>query len=125
MANVNKVTSYRSELEGIFQALNNEEFLNWAPEELDQWCDNKQVVHDSMNYSYRSTDMMGADKDLILAIHHLKSTLTTTINCRHVYGHHDRGSGKTSTKEQERSLPAQVELRDSTGRGAAPPPTSP
>ena len=32
---------YRPELEGIFRALNHIEFLNWAPTELDQWCDNK------------------------------------------------------------------------------------
>ena len=89
MANVNKVTSYRSELEGIFRALKHIEFLNWAPTELDQWCDNKQAVHDSMNFPYRPTDMMGADTDLVLAIHYLKSKLTTTINCQHVYGHQD------------------------------------
>ena len=85
MANVKKVTSYRLELEGIFRALKNIEFLNWAPKELDQWCYNKQAVHDIMNYSYRPTDMMGADIDLVLVIHHLKSKLTTIINCRHVY----------------------------------------
>ena len=68
MANVNKVTSYRSEHEGIFRAQKYIEYLNWAPEELDQWCDNKQAVHDSMNYPYRPTDMIGAKKDLVLAI---------------------------------------------------------
>ena len=36
MANVNKVTSYRSELEGIFRALKHIKFLKWAPKELDQ-----------------------------------------------------------------------------------------
>ena len=81
MVNVNKVTSYRSEFEGIFRALKHIEYLNWAPEELDPWCDNKQAVHDSMNYPYRPTDMIGTNKDLVLAIHHLKLTLTTTINC--------------------------------------------
>ena len=70
MANVNKVTSYiRSELEGIFRALKQIEFLNWSPKELDQWYDNKQAVRYSMNYPYRPTDMMGADIDLVLSIH--------------------------------------------------------
>ena len=87
MANMNKVTSYRSELEGIFRALKHIEYLNWTPRELDQWCDNKQVVYNSMHYPRRPTDMLGADMDLVLVIHHLKSTLTTTVNCQHVYGY--------------------------------------
>ena len=79
-----------------------------------------------MNYPYRPTDMIEADKDLLLAIHHLKSTLTTTINCRHVYGHQDRGSGKTSTKKQEDSIPAHTTPPDSMDRVTAPPfPTPP
>ena len=41
IANMKKVTSYRSELEGVFRALKHIKYLNWTPRELDQWCDNK------------------------------------------------------------------------------------
>ena len=113
MAIINKVTSYRSELKGIFRALKHIKFLNWTPKELDQWCDNKQAVHDSMNYPYRPTDMMGADIDLVLAIHYLKSKLITAINCRHVYGHQDQGQKKTEGKEQ-------AEVQATMGENAPP-----
>ena len=78
-----------------------------------------------MNYPYRPTDMIGADKDLVLAIHHLKSTLTTTINCQHIYGHQDRDSGKTSTKQQGDSAAAHNTPPDSTDRVSATLPTLP
>ena len=76
------------------------------------------MVHDSMNYPYRPTDMMGADIDLFLAIHHLKLKLTTTINCRHVYGHQDQGRKKTEAKEQ-------AELQATMGMKAFPLPNTP
>ena len=69
--------------------------------------------------------MIDDEKDLVLAIHHLKSTLTTTISCQHAYGHQDRGSGRTRTKEQDHSVPAHVTTQDSTDRDAAPSPTPP
>ena len=60
--------------------------------------------------------------DLVLAIHHLKSKLTTTIDCRNVYGHQDRGQKKTDVKEQECPSPDETEPHATTGRSAAPPP---
>ena len=89
-----------------------------------QWCDNKQAVHDSMNFPYRPANMMGADTDLVLAIHYLKLKLTTTINCRHVYGHQDRGRKKTDVKGQECPSLDEAEPQEITDRGAAPPQTT-
>ena len=57
---------------------------------------------------------MGVDIDLVLTIHYLKSKLTTTINCRHVYGHLDQGRKKTEAK-------GQAELQAMLGEKAPPP----
>ena len=65
--------------------------------------------------------MMGSDTDLVLAIHHLKSKLTTTINCRHVSGHQYRGRKKTEAKGQERPSPEQAEPQAPMGGSAVPP----
>ena len=105
---------------------NNTKAVNWTPTELDQWCDNKQAVYNSMHYPCRPTDMLGADMDFVLAIHHLKSTLTTTVHCQHVCGHQDRGRENSGRKEQNH--PAQ-QKKPYEANGGAPlpitiPPTS-
>ena len=65
----------------MFRALKHIEFLNWTPTELDQWCDNEQVVKDSMEYPYHPTDITGTVMDLVLAIHQIKSTLSFAVTC--------------------------------------------
>ena len=40
MANINAVSSYRADLEGVFQSLKHLEYLNITPREVRQWCDN-------------------------------------------------------------------------------------
>ena len=126
MANMNKVTSYRLELEGIFWALKHIEYLNCTPRELDQWFDYKQAVYNSMHYPRRPTDMLGTNMDLVLTIHHLKSILTATVNCRYVYKHQDRVRDNSSRKEQNHDT---TQKTPQEARGSAPllrttPPTS-
>ena len=43
MEKVNKFTSYRSELEGMFRCLKHIEHIG-SPDEIKHWCDNEQAV---------------------------------------------------------------------------------
>ena len=57
-----------------------------------------------MEYQYRPTDMMGADMDLVLAIHHLKLAHPFAVKSRHVYVHQDwerKEKIVTSTTQKE------------------------
>ena len=44
MADVNHVTAYQSELEGIFRTLSQLDYLNMTPSEVLHWCNNEQSV---------------------------------------------------------------------------------
>ena len=46
---------------------------------------------------------MGADINIVLAIHHVKSTLSCAVACRHVYGHQDQG--RTTNKKESTNNP--------------------
>ena len=50
MANIDQVSSYLSELKGIFKVTKHIVFLNWVPTSLYQWRDNKAAVQDITNY---------------------------------------------------------------------------
>ena len=65
MANINVVSSYRSEFEGIFQSLTHLEYLNIIPLEVRQWCDNERSVISSRETPTRTVGMIKADADII------------------------------------------------------------
>ena len=87
MYDVNSCSSYRSELEGIYRTLKNVEYLGMTPEEVEHWCDNKTGVINSETRSTTPSTMIAPDADLVLAIHHLQSTIKYTVKCHHIYGH--------------------------------------
>ena len=62
-----------------------------TPLEIQQWCDNESAVNDSNRPLYTPSAMGKPDADLLLAIHHLRATMedTSSIICRHIYGHQD------------------------------------
>jgi len=89
MSDVNRVSAYRSELEGIFRTLSHLDYLNITPKEVTHWCDNERSVIKCQEEPWSAQDMIAPDADLILAIHHLKSQLNYPTVFRHVYGHQD------------------------------------
>ena len=103
LSDVNSVTSYRSELEGIFRSLKHMESLNMAPSEVKQWCDNELSVKSSRDAPNRPASMLHADADLVLTIHSLKDKLQYPIDCRHVYGHQDAKKAKDKESKDKRS----------------------
>ena len=98
MANINAISSYRSELEGVFLSLKHLEYLNITPKEVRQWCNNKRSVISSREAPNRTWGKIKIDADLILAIHHLKNNLKFPVDCRHVYGHKDVKNKKKREK---------------------------
>lgn len=73
MSDINSLSSYRAELEGIFRCLSHLEYLNIMPNEVRQWCDNEQSVKSRREQLTQPTSMLNADADLVLAIHDLKA----------------------------------------------------
>ena len=80
LSDVNSVTSYRSELEGVFRSLKHMEYLNMTPSKVKQWCDNELSVKSSRSAPDRPAQMLHADADLVLAIHSLKDKLQFPID---------------------------------------------
>jgi hypothetical protein len=91
LSNISSISSYRSELEGIYRSLLHVQYLGLTPLEIQQWCDNESAVNDSNRPLCTPSAMGKADADLLLAIHHLRSAMEdkTKIMCRHIYGHQD------------------------------------
>ena len=89
--NISSLSSYRSELEGMFRGLKHIEHSTLRPTLLKQWCDNEAAVDKSNKEWIGPSDMLKPDMDVILAIHHTKRNIEchTTIICRHIYGHQD------------------------------------
>ena len=98
------LTSYRSELEGIYRGLKQLLDSGIRPEQLHQWCDNKAAVDRSNSGLTYPGAMLNADADVILAIGHVRKQLSgrTNIICRHIYGHQDsRPTREAETIEPE------------------------
>ena len=91
LTNISSISSYRSELEGMYRSLIHVCQLGITPRELHQWCDNESAVNDSNRTLNTPGAMVKSDADILLAIHHLRTHMesTCTIHCRHVYGHQD------------------------------------
>ena len=102
MANISAVSSYRPELEGIFQSLKHLECLNITPQEVQQWYDNERSVISSREHPTRPMGVIKADADITLAIHHLKSNLQFQVDFRHVYGRQDVRNKKKRKKRGQR-----------------------
>lgn len=57
--------------------------------EMIQWCDNEKAVAGSKVPPATPSQMMLADCDVVVAIHHLRTSLRELWQCRYVYGHQD------------------------------------
>ena len=97
------LSSYRSELEGMYRGLCTVQQMGLSTPLLRQWSDNQAAVDDSNTTLGTPADMLKPDADIIMAIHHVRAQLsTTTIVCRHVYGHQDtRKRPKNETEAAE------------------------
>ena len=93
LSNINAVSSYRSELEGIYRGLLDLEQRDVKAPEVTQWCDNELAVTRSNEPPSKPRHTVEADADLVLAIQLTKSRLPFLVHTRHVYGHQD-GQGK-------------------------------
>ena len=104
MTDCNSISSYRSELEGVYRLLRSIEHWGLKPESVEHWCDNERSVMNTEEAPYGASSTTRADADLVLAIHHLKQKLSYPVKCRHVYGHQDgknKGKKKEATKVRE------------------------
>jgi len=73
LENINSITSFRSECGGVFRSIAHMDQLNMTPTEVKHWCDNKVTVQKSCILPSNPQQMIQADADIILAIHHIKS----------------------------------------------------
>ena len=90
---ITSLSSYRSELEGIYRCLHHIHHLGLTPSFINQWSDNKAAVDKSNITYWKPSDMLRPDADILLAINHIKHLLTPSIvDCRHLYGHQDTRS---------------------------------
>ena len=65
LTNISSVSSYRSELEGIYRSLQHIEYLGLTPREVQHWCDNKGAVDNSNKGLNTPSEMISAEADLI------------------------------------------------------------
>lgn len=95
LENMSSVSSYRSELEGMYRGLVDVK-SRLTPSLIRQWCDNKAAVDKYNMTLYTPSQMTAADADVLLAIKHVSKQLadTTTVMCRHIYGHQDSAQGR-------------------------------
>ena len=96
MSWVNKVTSYRSELEGVYRGLKHMQFKGVTADKVVHWLDNKSGVGVVESPPTGPVAMVQPDADLILAIKKEKEEMTGQLQCRHVKGHQDANPGPMS-----------------------------
>ena len=110
LGNMTSLSSYRSELEGLYRSLLQLQQSGLTPAIAQQWCDNKAAVDKSNREVYSPRDMLVPDADILLAIRHTRTQLedTTQVVCQHIYGHQD-----TKTRRPP-SPPTGQEGKDST-----------
>ena len=101
----NAVSSYRSELEGVFRVMKQIEYTGMDIEEMIHWCDNELSVKNTGTVPQTPGDMIKADTDLVLAIHHMRTKCNYIFECKHVYGHQDEGKEKKKKQKKEPKPP--------------------
>lgn len=70
LENTASMSSYRSELEGMYRGLMDVQ-SRLTPNTLHQWCDNEAAVKRYNKELYKPGHMISADADIILAIKHV------------------------------------------------------
>ena len=105
LENISSVSSHRAELEGIFRLMKHIEALEMTTEqiaEMIQSCDNEKAVAGSNVPPATPSQMMLADSDVVMAIHHLRTSLPELRQCRHVYGHQNERTRNTRSSVLKR-----------------------
>ncbi|EED89738.1 predicted protein [Thalassiosira pseudonana CCMP1335] len=110
MANLSSVSSYRAELEGSLRLLHHIEQTGMSTAEIEQWCDNSSAVTAMNEFPNAPGAMLGADADIILAIHKIKQRLSSKFRCQHVYSHQD-DPAKMKRIERAKQLAEEKYLR--------------
>ena len=101
----NATSLYRSELEGIFPTLVDIEQKKLTPSEVVHWCDNEHAVIASSAPPVSGKSQMGADADIVMAIHAQRQCLPFPVSVKHVYGHQygrNEGESKMAKDKQEK-----------------------
>ena len=92
LSGISSLSSYRSELEGIFRSLKHIEFLGMSASEINMWCDNEAAVDKCSGSLWSPKQMIQPEADILLAIHAIRqyfSSSGTQVTCRHIYAHQD------------------------------------
>ena len=72
-----------------------------TPKEVQHWCDNERAVIGSSNDINSPKSMLGADADILLAIQHIRRSVSYTLRIGHVYGHQDTRTVKDKSQSVE------------------------
>ena len=105
MTRFNKVTLYRSKLEGIYRAILDATRQGIKANRMVHWCDNSAGVSNTKNSPENLSAMMRPGAGLVLASKNAKRDLDGEFICKHVKGHHDntkkaRKKGKEDASKQ-------------------------
>ena len=130
----NATSSHRSELEGIYRTLVDIEQKKLTPSEVVHWCNNEQAVTASSAPLVSGKSLMGADANIIMAIHEQRKRLPFPVLFKHVYGHQNEKSRGKGKKDQGKKAKPKVDptecppldinegLKSQFGLGAPPMP---
>ncbi len=133
LTNISSVSSYRSELEGIYRSLLHIQQLGITPMEIQMWFNNESAVSNSNSVISSPSKMTQPDADILLAIHHLRSEMERRckIHCSHIYGHQDTRRRRSpvvleaSTDALSDSASTATATVESHGTWSVSPPSSP
>jgi hypothetical protein len=116
LEHMTSITSFRSELEGMYRGLLQVEQMDLHTNSIAQWCDNKAAV-DSLNARHWTPqDMLAPDADILLAINGVTGRIERTgvsLTRKHVYGHQDtkqRGKEDRASTAQTLSIKARINV---------------
>jgi hypothetical protein len=136
LENMSSISSYRSELEGMYRGLVDVK-SRLTPASIRQWCNNKAAVDKYNMTIYTPSQMIASDADVILAIKHVSKQLAgnTEIVCKHIYGHQDSSQswiqthteitdGTESEKSERESDEISLQTSDEEDRRHTPLPLS-
>ena len=77
-----------------------------SPSKVVYWCDNEHAVVASSTPLVSGKSLMGADADVVLAIHEQRRRLPFPVTVKHVYGHQDgRNKGNSKKAKEKRDKP--------------------
>ena len=126
MAGMTSFSSYRTELEGMYRAMNEVTQRGLLPRSTVQWCDNEKAVEAASKPPANPSGMLSADADIILAIHHLRERYPGRYEVRHVYAHQDTRKAPTAPRQKKKKggiVIDRAEERDARKTARPPPPT--